>query len=240
MFQAHVFLQVHRLTCREVALNAMNSLSIVNNAHMSFQVELGGCLKLATRMSAGMTNSIVNGFDVLTKFPFPFALVVALVTTMNNSQVFSLIVDIEFRFAFAFVATNITHLHNIQVDNFDVVHKNALTPHFYTTVFTSKPHPLMLGFDVVLKSVCSHTRILAASLLTHVRVLFMDMAEMTFQVELAPSFELAAIDRALIAAVAVLLLQVALQCLTCVRFVITLATMQFDLQVRSSYMSFQV
>ena len=127
MFQAHVFLQVHRLTCREVALNAMNSLSIVNNAHMSFQVELGGRLKLATRMSAGMTNSIVNGFDVLTKFPFPFALVVALVTTMNNSQVFSLIVDIEFRFAFAFVATNITHLHNIQVDNFDVAHKNAPT-----------------------------------------------------------------------------------------------------------------
>merc|ERR1719507_791171 len=167
-------------------------------------------------MSAGMTNSIVNSFDVLTKFPFPFALVVALVTTMNNSQVFSLIVDIELRFAFAFVATNITHLHNIQVDNFDVVHKNALTPHFYTTVFTSKPHPLMLGFDVVLKSVCSHTRILAAS------------------------FELAAIDRALIAAVAVLGLHVALQCLTCVRFVITLATLQFDLQVRSSYMSFQV
>ena len=159
---------------------------------------------------------------------------------MNNSQVFSLIVDIEFRFAFAFVATNITHLHNIQVDNFDVVHKNALTPHFYTTVFTSKPHPLMLGFDVVLKSVCSHTRILAASLLTHVRVLFMDMAEMTFQVELAPSFELAAIDRALIAAVAVLGLHVALQCLTCVRFVITLATLQFDLQGRSSYMSSQV
>merc|ERR1719222_267980 len=186
-------------------------------------------------MSAGMTNSIVNSFDVLTKFPFPFALVVALVTTMNNSQVFSLIVDIELRFAFAFVATNITHL-----DNIDVVHKNALTPHFYTTVFTSKPHPLMLGFDVVLKSVCSHTRILAASLLTHVRVLFMDMAEVTFQVEFASSFELAAINRALIAAIAVLGLHVALQCLTCVRFVITLATLQFDLQVRSSYMSFQV
>ena len=135
---------------------------------------------------------------------------------MNNSQVFSLIVDIELRFAFAFVATNITNLHHIQVDNFDVVHKNALTPHFYTTVFTSKPHPLMLGFDVVLKSVCSHTLILAASLLTHVRVLFMDMAKVTFQVEFASSFELAAINRALITAVAVLGFNVALQCLTCV------------------------
>ena len=96
----------------------------------------------------------------------------------------------------------------------------------------------MLRFDVVLKSVCSHTRVLATRLLTHVRVLFMDMTEMTFQVEFASSFELAAIDRALIAAVAVLGLHVAPQCLTCVRLVITFTTLQFDLQVRSSYVSF--
>ena len=66
MFQAHVFLQVHRLTCRKVAVNAVNSLSVVNNAYMSPQVELGGRLKLATWMCAGMTDSVVNSFDVLT------------------------------------------------------------------------------------------------------------------------------------------------------------------------------
>ena len=98
----------------------------------------------------------------------------------------------------------------------------------------------MLRFDVVLKSVCSHTRIFAASFLTHVRVFFMDMAEVTFQVEFTSSFELAAIYRTLVAAVAVLGFHVALQCLTCVRLVIAFTTLQFDLQVRSSYVCFQV
>ena len=228
MFQTNVFLQVHQLTCGEVTLIAVNPLSVVNNADMSLQVVLGGRLKLAPRMSAHVTNTIVNSFDVLTKFSFPFALVLAFVTSVNNSQVFSLVVHIELRFTFAFVAANIAHLYHIQVDNFDVVQKNALTPHFDTTVLTCESHTQMLSFGVVLKSICCHTHILASILLTHMRVLLMDMAEVPFQVEFASCFELAPINRALVAAVAVLGFHVTLQCLTCVRLVITFTTLQFD------------
>ena len=207
---------------------------------MPLQVELGGRLKLAAWMNARMTYSIVNSLDVLTKFSFTFALVVALITTMNNSQVFSLIVDIQFRFTFTFVATDIAHLHHIQMDNFDVVEKNALTSHFDTTVLTCESHPQMLSFGVVLQSICRHTYILAPGLLAHVRVLFVDMGEVAFQVEFTSSFELTAINGALVAAVAVLSFHVTLQRLTCVGLVITFTTLQFDLQVRSSYMRFQV
>ena len=210
MFQTHVLLQVHRLTSGEVTKIAVDPLSVVNNSHMPLQVELGGRLKLAAWMNARMTYSIVNSLDVLTKFSFTFALVVALITTMNNSQVFSLIVDIQFRFTFTFVATDIAHLNHIKMDNFDVVEKNALTSHFDTTVFTCKSHSKMLGFSVILQSICCHTHITASWLLAHVRVLFMDMGEVTFQVEFATSFELATINRALVATIAVLRLHVAL------------------------------
>ena len=171
----------------------------------------------------------MNSLDVLTKFSFSFALVVALITTMNNSQVFSLVMDIQFRFTFTFVATDIAHLHHVQVNNFDMVEKNALTSHFDTTVFTCESHPKVLSFGVVLQSICGHTHILASRLLAHVRVLFMDMGEVAFQVEFTSSFELTTINRALVAAVAVLSLHVTFERLTCVGLVITFTALQFDL-----------
>ena len=72
----------------------MNSLSIVNNADMSLEVELSGCLKYAIRVRTWMTDSFVNSFDVLNQFSSPFALVVALITVMNYSQMFRLIMYI--------------------------------------------------------------------------------------------------------------------------------------------------
>ena len=68
----------------------------------------------------------------------------------------------------------------------------------------------------------------------------MDMGEVTFQVEFASSFKLATINRALVAAVAVLSLHVTLKRLTCVRLVITFTALQFDLQVRSSDVRLQI
>ena len=97
-----------------------------------------------------MTDTVVNSFNVLTQFPFPLALVVTLITTMNNPQMLSLVVNIEFRFTFTFVTTYIAYLYHIQMNNFDVVEKNALTPHFNSTVFTRESHPKMLSFNVVL------------------------------------------------------------------------------------------
>ena len=115
------------------------------------------------------------------------------------------------------------------MDYADVVEKNALTSHFDTTVFTCKSHSKMLGFSVILQSICCHTHITASWLLAHVRVLFVDMGEVAFQVEFTSSFELTAINGALVAAVSVLSFHVTLQRLTCVGLVITFTTLQFDL-----------